>query len=107
MDELDPPLAQLAHSVDELDAETLCVRIAGELDIATMPVLEAHVAPHLRRGVRRLVLDLSELSFADSSGIALWVSWSRQVPRVELHDAQPMVARVIQTMGLEGTLRLG
>ena len=46
------------------------------------------------------MLDLEHLSFADSSAIALWVKWSQRVPRVEVHNAKPMIRRVIDAMGL-------
>ena len=42
--------------------------LAGELDMATRPILEEAVRPVLR-ACDTLVLDVSELTFMDSSGI--------------------------------------
>ena len=45
------------------------VRVSGALDLATVPILEAELAALRRAGFRRLVLDLSELGFMDSTGL--------------------------------------
>lgn len=49
------------------------VKVRGELDMNTVPELEAAVEPIIDRGPPRLVVDASALEFADSSAIALWV----------------------------------
>jgi len=46
------------------------VRLAGELDIASVPQVEA-VLRRAEEDVKPLVLDLSGLSFIDSSGLRL------------------------------------
>ena len=48
----------------------------------------------------RLVVDVSELRFADSSAIALWVRWAARVPEFELRDPSPLLQRVVTAMGL-------
>jgi anti-anti-sigma factor len=50
------------------------VRLAGELDISTAPILERHLHEALGGG-RRLVVDLRELSFMDSSGLVVLARW--------------------------------
>jgi anti-sigma B factor antagonist len=57
---------------EENAASGLCVlRPTGELDLATVPRLETAVSEALESGGNRIVLDLSELSFLDSSGLRL------------------------------------
>ncbi|HYF27110.1 MAG TPA: STAS domain-containing protein [Baekduia sp.] len=58
-------------SVAEQDG-TCVVRARGELDLSTAPEVEAAVLPLLRHG-RRVVLDLRDLDFLDSSGIRMLV----------------------------------
>jgi anti-sigma B factor antagonist len=41
----------------------------GELDLATVPRLQAELAALRHAGVRRLILDLSRLEFIDSTGL--------------------------------------
>jgi anti-sigma B factor antagonist len=52
--------------------KTAIVHVAGELDLATAPELEK-VLHGLERECARIVLDLSHLSFIDSSGLRLAV----------------------------------
>jgi anti-sigma B factor antagonist len=48
--------------------------LGGELDLANAETLAAELAKVERRGARLIVLDLTELDFIDSTGIALIVS---------------------------------
>jgi anti-sigma B factor antagonist len=43
--------------------------LAGELDIASTPILEATIASLCDNGTSAIVLDLSELTFMDSTGL--------------------------------------
>jgi anti-anti-sigma factor len=61
--------ARFEVRTDWEDTERCTLTPVGELDIASVPRLEQAVADALGRGARRLVLDLSELSFVDSSGL--------------------------------------
>jgi anti-anti-sigma factor len=106
--------------VEELEAEslltvevaarnddTLSVRLVGELDLSNVERLEAEVAPALARHPKRLVVEAGGLEFADSSAIALWLRWSREVDRFELRELSPLLRRVLTAMGLDGRMELG
>ena len=77
----------------------------GELDIATAPHLEDRLS-NLRRAGAATVLDLSGVSFMDSTGIAVLVravnaarddGWEFRVNP----DVQPQVERVIRLSGID------
>lgn len=51
------------------------IRPIGELDLATVPVVEAQLAELTAAGFAHLVLDLREVSFLDSSGLHLILAW--------------------------------
>jgi anti-anti-sigma factor len=91
---------------DAGDPGTATVTLRGELDVANVDSLEEAVAPVIERGVKRLVLDVSELRFADSSSIAVWVRWSIAVDRVELREPSALLRKVITSMGLSERLKL-
>jgi anti-sigma B factor antagonist len=55
------------------DRENLLVAIVGELDLATIPTLRSFVEDRLATPPETLVLDLSELSFMDSSGLRMLI----------------------------------
>jgi anti-anti-sigma factor len=57
----------------QLQAGSAQMSVTGELDIATVGQLEAEVGGVLARGVRALVLDLSGLTFIDSSALRLFI----------------------------------
>ncbi|MDO8185409.1 STAS domain-containing protein [Conexibacter sp. JD483] len=54
---------------------------AGELDLATAPLLLAALRSHFEEGDERLVIDLRQLSFMDSSGLRLLVSEADRAQR--------------------------
>lgn len=49
------------------------LKLSGELDIATVPRLEAAVDATLTAGVRTLTIDLTNLGFVDSSGLRMFI----------------------------------
>lgn len=95
-------------SFDVVDGEdrTVTVSVSGELDMTNVDRLASGVAPMLERGPARLIVDVHDLQFADSSAIALWVQWATAVPELELRDASPLLRRVVETMGLTETLNV-
>ena len=51
------------------DDATAYLHLAGELDLATAGVLDEHVRRAVAGGPRHLVVDLTDVTFCDSSGI--------------------------------------
>ena len=49
------------------------VRLAGELDMSTVPILEERLRQALAGGGRQLVVDLRGLDFMNSTGLTLLV----------------------------------
>ena len=94
------PGVTLRHSVESGDDGSVVVALEGELDLATTERLNAAVEDTIASVKGTLIVDVAKLRFADSSAIALWVSWSQRVPRLEIRNPQPMILRVIQAMGL-------
>ena len=82
------------------------IRITGELDMQTIPELEAGVASIMTGRGGRLIVDVSGVNFADSSAIALWVRWATAVPDIELRHVPPLLRRVVASMGLTETLKV-
>jgi anti-anti-sigma factor len=58
----------------KLEGDTARIAIVGELDIATGPQLEKQARAMIARQVRELVIDLSQLTFIDSSGLRLFIA---------------------------------
>lgn len=56
----------------------LIATLCGELDIASAPTLREQLLSLLRPATSRLVLDLSAVSYADASGLAVLVGTARR-----------------------------
>jgi anti-anti-sigma factor len=105
---------ELKISVTAGPAHTL-VTVAGECDLHTGRKLRDVLTSEVSRGVGRLILDLSELAFMDSTGMQVLLS-VRTVLIVRggilaLVSPQPVVARILELTGADqiipvyGTLR--
>ena len=97
-------LAGATYSVTQANAGSTVVGLEGELDMSNADALRSALADTIGSVRGTLILDVEQLEFADSAAIALWVSWSKQVGRLEVHNSTPIVRRVIEAMGLEPVL---
>jgi anti-anti-sigma factor len=99
-----PGLSVSAHS------ERGCViaALSGELDITCAPALREQLLALLHSGTARLVIDLSRVSYADASGLAVLVGTGRRAGLlggfVRLAAPAPAVATVLRVTGLYGQL---
>ncbi|MFE9959859.1 STAS domain-containing protein [Micromonospora sp. NPDC005299] len=85
-----------------------CLRLAGELDLSTAPELNAAIDRLAAEGHRELLLDLAELTFCDSTGIAAFVRGDNLAAAaggwLRITGATGRVARVLQVTGLAEVL---
>jgi anti-sigma B factor antagonist len=93
--------------VEELAAEPdggTVLRIHGELDIGTAEQLRRGAGPYLDAG-RRLLLDLSRVTFCDSTGLAVLVGFHKRLAasggRLELSSPVPRVRQLLAITGLD------
>ena len=88
--------------------DTDVVSPAGEIDIATAPAVRAAMAATV--GPRRLVLDLRQVEFMDTSGLALLVDEDRRARsrggEFAVVAATASVQRLLDIAGLTPRLRL-
>jgi anti-sigma B factor antagonist len=85
------------------------VSVAGELDMATAPQLQDQITDLLDRGRNRLVFDLTEVSFCDSTGLSVFVraknSCDEAGGSVRLAAPQRGVLRILEVSGLVEVLQ--
>jgi len=58
---------------NEWDGEHVRIVTAGELDLATSPQLEQEMRAVLARGAKRVTIDMTKLTFVDSSGLRVLI----------------------------------
>ncbi len=72
-----PNAACFQEHISAIEGAVL-VRLEGELDVASAPRFERVLNTALEKGASTVVLDLSELTFLDSTGIHVLISASRR-----------------------------
>lgn len=81
------------------------LQLSGEIDMSALSGADEVVARLLEGHPRKVIVDLSEVDFMDSSGIgviAMLVRGQRDTGGVvEVVDAKPIVIRAIETCGLD------
>lgn len=88
------------------DGDGVTLALGGDLDIAGVAELERPLDDVLARAPQPLQLDLSELAFLDSSGVAVLVRLANHFGSVRTSSAAEPVRRVIQVLGLADRLGL-
>jgi len=86
------------------------VRPVGEVDVFTAPLLRELLVELVESGTRKVIVDLSEVTFLDSTGLAVLVGvWQR----LRNHEgffavaaANERIERVLRTTRLDQSLRL-
>jgi anti-sigma B factor antagonist len=88
---------------------TVIVALTGDLDLSSAPVLERELEHLAEAGARRVVIDATDLTFIDSSGIAVLVVAHRTfVERgggLEVYNPGPLVRRTLDVTGVSQHLQ--
>lgn len=104
-------MAQLDDSTPQLTVQTTqdaghpVLRVAGELDLATAPQLSAAAKAALDGSPDRVVFELGELRFMDSSGLRVMLEIANEA-KVSVRNASAAVRRVIESTGVDSILQL-
>jgi anti-sigma B factor antagonist len=89
------------------EADGVVLRLCGELDLASCDAIEPAVGAAISSS-DTVTLDLSQLTFCDSSGIAMLLRAHQQASvsgtRVSVCGVQPAIARVFEVSGIEELL---
>jgi anti-anti-sigma factor len=87
-------------SVSSTDGEAT-IFVSGELDMSSAPKLADCMQAVLATRPDRVVVDCADLTFIDSSGLAvLMTAWNETDGRTALRNLRPIVRRVVDVTGL-------
>ena len=93
----------------EHEGDGTVLRVKGDLDLETAPLLIADAEPYLT-GTADLIIALSRLYFIDSSGLSALIRLHKQRSgggrRFEIISPAPTVAKAFQITGLDQVLPL-
>lgn len=86
------------------------VTVAGEVDLATSPLLRERLDAHLEAGRSSLILDLSGTTFLDSTGLGVLVNVLKRCRQAggELHlvVVEPRILKLFAITGLQDTFSI-
>lgn len=102
-----PPSQKLfLISQHAIDPHACVVSVEGELDLSTAPRLKKALQEMLRAGFRRLVVDLAQVTFMDSTSLGVLIGVKRSLdPSMQLAIVctHPNVLRIFEFSGLDET----
>ena len=103
------PPGSFALAEEALGPGSVALVASGELDAATASQLRDGLNAAVDAGVKRLVIDLSDVSFIDSVSVATIVSARRRLAdagRLAVVVKDPYVLLIFQAGGLEDVLHV-
>jgi anti-sigma B factor antagonist len=90
------------------DNEETVIFVAGDLDFHTAPDLRKEILTLFNEGVNRLVLDVSQLDFIDSSGLSVIIAGFKRFKErggeLILRSLTDRTRRVLEVSGLNNVL---
>ena len=96
-------------TVDQEDGAAV-VRVAGEVDLYTGPLLWDRLSAVIADGWRRVVVDLEAMRFIDSTGLSVLVMAMRRLEEVGgalvLRSPCRMASKLLQLTGLAQLLEI-
>ena len=101
-------LQDLSIAVGRLDGQVV-VAVAGELDVASAPLLHRCLVDLVSdQGNRRVAVDLAGVSFIDAAGIGVLVQAHKALNGCSLSviDPSPIARRVLEICGLADIFRI-
>lgn len=102
-------MASLSIAFDNALPDAAVLRLSGELDMASAPLLAQELERTADRDVDRVVVDVAELEFCDSSGLAVLMSWHQRCEergrQLVLRSPQPSLVRLLEITAVDGAIR--
>jgi len=101
-----PGRIRFAISQRQLDERTSVLGVEGELDLSSAPQLKWALADTLGAGASQLVLDLSLVTFIDSTALGVLVGTHRSLgacERLAIAFSHPDVLNIFELTGLDAT----
>lgn len=92
----------------EVQGDLHVLVVAGEVDLFTAPDLRRAAADAIDDGARRLVIDLTDTTFLDSTGLGVLIGIAKRVRPaggdVVIVNTEPSTATTFAITGIDGVL---
>jgi anti-sigma B factor antagonist len=94
----------------EVDQSLAVVAASGEIDLATVPLLRQAISDHFVAGQVHLLLDLTDVSFIDSTGLGVLIGTGKKTARLggstRVVCDNPRILRLLRITGLSRALQV-
>jgi anti-sigma B factor antagonist len=98
-----PP--QFSLSEENLDEQRHVVAVTGEIDLFTAPELKAVLSEAVEAGRTRIVVDLTETSFLDSTALGVLIGAVKRLRSrdgvLTIVNTDPNIAKTFEITGLD------
>jgi anti-anti-sigma factor len=88
----------------EIDGDRAVLSLQGELDLARRVEIVTSVTTLVAEGVKTLIVDLSEVSFMDSSGLSALLEARRLGADLSLRNPTDRVRRLLDVVMIESLI---
>jgi anti-sigma B factor antagonist len=93
-----------------LDAETHIVSVTGEIDLFTAPEFKQRVSAPIDEGRTRVIVDLTDTTFIDSSSLGVLIGAHRRLRRLEgslvIVVSNDAIVKTFRITGLDGVFTI-
>lgn len=109
LDRRNSPLEGFELHVDQ-NGDSAVVRVGGEIDLTSAPQLDEGLQELVNGSVKHLTLDLSGVSFMDSTGLRVLLKTSKVLEgsggKLDLREPSDPVRRLLEVSGLDSHFEL-
>jgi anti-sigma B factor antagonist len=105
----EPTHAGFGISETRLDDITSLIAVSGELDLATAPRLKWPLVDAIDAGARRLIVDLSRVTFMDSTALGVLIGIRRSLKlgsRLAIICTDADVLKIFEISGLDAVFQI-
>src|SRR4051794_9882086 len=102
--------SHVSLSDEAVDADTQLLRARGELDLYAAPELKRRMAEAIEGGKTRIVVDLTDAAFMDSTALGVLIG---ALKRLRLREGtlavasdQPSILRILEVTGMDQVLEV-
>jgi anti-sigma B factor antagonist len=100
----------LVITIDQGTDGSVALLVVGEIDMATVPDLDAHGKKMLERSEPKVAVDLSQVTFIDSTGIATLTTLHQQLEEqgrtLTIRGLSSVTRRPFEVLHLDEVLHL-
>jgi anti-sigma B factor antagonist len=102
--------SHVSLSDEAVDADTQLLRARGELDLYAAPELKRRLASAIDAGKTRIVVDLTDAAFMDSTALGVLLGALKRLRvrngALAIASEQPTILRILEVTGMNQVLDL-